>query len=436
MKAKRQFAQFWPALMALVLFSAACGAGQDLDQIPVAAPGQDDTAIINGHACAADEQETTVAVLVDAELNIFGSNMPVSNVICTGTLIAPDVVLTAAHCLDPDLLTMGLGYAVSATYGISMQSDLSSMSEDPSGNAPWPNDAIAATSVYANPDFDINDLNNTVNGPGDFHDIGLIFLSQTVGGIRPEIVISSSEAAQIVEQASVEIGGWGQQTQTSGQEQPPAGTVGIKQCVTTTINELGEFEMQIGGDSSTGRKCHGDSGGPTFLTLSGNYSFPRRVIGITSHAYDEEDCAKGGVDTRVDVWLSWLDEQMRSACQDGTRVWCDVPGLIPNDFYDDGWDAGPRPDVTTVPDAAVPDSTVADSASSNLDAGQLDSRQDDSALPDRRSGSSSATSQLPPPDRGSGSGCCSCSAQNSKQNMPTWLFVGMAGLWLRRRRKI
>ena len=59
-----------------------------------------------------------------------------------------------------------------------------------------------------------------------------------------------------------------------------------------------------------------------------------RVIGITSHAYDQSDCAKGGVDTRVDSWLSWIDEQMSAACADGTRVWCEVDGIVPATYYD------------------------------------------------------------------------------------------------------
>jgi MYXO-CTERM domain-containing protein len=69
------------------------------------------------------------------------------------------------------------------------------------------------------------------------------------------------------------------------------------------------------------------------------------VIGVTSHAYSaEEDCYLGGVDTRVDAYLDWIEEAMIAACDDGTRSWCDEPGIpdpgaaAGDDDDDDGGD--------------------------------------------------------------------------------------------------
>ena len=54
-----------------------------------------------------------------------------------------------------------------------------------------------------------------------------------------------------------------------------------------------------------------------------------RLIGVTSHAYDSTDCAeKGGVDTRVDAFLDWIDAEMRSRCEDGSRSWCEEEGIV------------------------------------------------------------------------------------------------------------
>ena len=42
----------------------------------------------------------------------------------------------------------------------------------------------------------------------------------------------------------------------------------------------------------------------------------------------------------MDVWLDWIDDKMTSGCTDGTRVWCDVPGIIPASYYDTPAEAG------------------------------------------------------------------------------------------------
>jgi len=55
-----------------------------------------------------------------------------------------------------------------------------------------------------------------------------------------------------------------------------------------------------------------------------------RVVGVTSHSWDSTDCASvGGVETRVDHYLDWIDDEMGDACAEGTRTWCDEPGILP-----------------------------------------------------------------------------------------------------------
>jgi hypothetical protein len=47
-----------------------------------------------------------------------------------------------------------------------------------------------------------------------------------------------------------------------------------------------------------------------------------RVIGVTSRAYDETLCAKGGVDTRVDAYRGWVNDEMIDLCTTHIRAYC------------------------------------------------------------------------------------------------------------------
>jgi hypothetical protein len=160
-------------------------------------------------------------------------------------------------------------------------------------------------------------------------------------------VITAAEATQLQQGAKVQIAGYGLQQSLSGLQQVfgfiPKGVVGHRRCAESFINELGPAEMQIGDDNpSTPRKCKGDSGGPTYLQVQTPHGPAPRVVGVTSHAYmnplDLGDlaeaflggtCNRGGVDTRVDPHLTWLDATLRAACTAGIRAWCEVPGILP-----------------------------------------------------------------------------------------------------------
>mgnify|MGYP002633569074 CR=1 FL=1 len=166
-----------------------------------------------------------------------------------------------------------------------------------------------------------------------------MFLAEPLLDAELGYLPTPSEAEQLKEGNKVAIVGWGQRSQTDPY------SAGKKYGGYSVLSELGQYELQVGANANDVRKCHGDSGGPTFMDVVSDSSAAPRVIGVTSHAYDLTDCAsKGGVDTRVDFFLDWIDATMRAGCEDGTRSWCEWEGIVPPPDADgyEAWEENPN----------------------------------------------------------------------------------------------
>lgn len=313
-------------------------------------------ALINAEDVDLDVFPETGGVLAEGRLEIGASEMDLRLFICSSTLIAPDVVLTAAHCVDPDSLSAAAGLGNQGTisdlqFAWSRQRNLSRY-----GQAfippEWPDDVAFAREAVFHEDW--VGVYGVQLGVARNYDIGLIFLEEAVE--TPYATLPTREEADgLVEDMTLDVVGWGQQEQTPPGQAPRNGTYGIKQWGESVLSKIGDYEFQVGAKKSDVRKCHGDSGGPSFaeigLTEAGDESpenLNTRIVGVTSHAYDYTDCAqKGGVDTRIDAYLSWIEEEMTKRCEDGTRAWCEVPGVLPPVWSDGtpGWEDPPLADV-------------------------------------------------------------------------------------------
>ena len=323
--------------------------------------------IINGGDATEDDYGMAGGMLMDATvtLDYFGT-FELRAFICSSTLIAPDVVLLAAHCVDEYALTYGIGTVDEQEIRWTRQADLSAW--DGSSTPDWPADAVAAWDWVVPDEWDLFSLQT---GLAKNYDVALLFLEEPITDAPLSYLITAEEASQIEVGLDVTVVGWGQQTATSTFEPIPAGTYGYKQMGLSFINEVSDYELQIGGVEEDVRKCHGDSGGPTFLEIETDSTVSFRQIGVTSHAYDETDCFEvGGVDTRVDYYLDWIDAEMRARCDDGTRAWCDVPGILPPPTGDDTGGTDPGGDDTGGAGTGGTDSGGTDSG--GTDAGGTD----------------------------------------------------------------
>jgi len=272
--------------------------------------------IINGE----DADETIHPETGGLILRLEESSQEGIFLMCSSTLIAPDVVLIAAHCIDP------LAFCLEDTGGDGCMKEVgwsrkANLSAWAAGSTDWPDDIVMASDWIKNPSWDMYSL---TYGLAANRDIALVFLEQAVEDVDPAVVVTADEATELAEGDEVTVVGWGYQTSDL------TGDLGIKEWGTSDISRMNTYEMQIGADFEAVRKCHGDSGGPTFRDFpDSEATITERIIGVTSHTYDSTDCQEtGGVDTRIDYYLSWIESEMVSRCRDGSRAWCDEEGII------------------------------------------------------------------------------------------------------------
>lgn len=189
---------------------------------------------------------------------------------CTGTLIAPDVVITAGHCTPPE-----------------------------SHN---PTRVVLGTNDYRHPGETINvaEVHTYPNSWGHY-DVAVLVLEHA-SSYEPRRIATGCIRDYIQDGAEAIVVGYGA-TDAYGYDYTPVlqwGTTEVSDADCSDINS-GCFDAvspngEIGAGIQGSDACYGDSGGPLYLpTPKGTF-----LVGVTSRGFYNAVCGDGGIWVRPD----------------------------------------------------------------------------------------------------------------------------------------
>ena len=219
---------------------------------------------------------------VGATVSLFFTDMGDSG--CTGTLIAPRVVATAAHCLldvDASILEIVVGAARPADADESQHYTVSSMT--------------------AHPEFTMRGYpTEDPAGLSDERDIGVVVLADEVAGVTPAPVLSqASFDAVLTEGTEIVLAGFGL---TADDESAGYGVLNV---ASSPFARRSAAEMLVGGPGLPDT-CNGDSGGPAYVVVNG----VRHLADITSRGswLGDGSCGNGGIYTLFGAYADFVIE--------------------------------------------------------------------------------------------------------------------------------
>lgn len=200
---------------------------------------------------------------------------------CTGTLIAPTVVLTAGHCYDPldpplpDNVLIGT----------------SSLAR------PGDGETIAIKHGYVFPDAETTE------------DVAVLVLARA-SSRAPRKIATGWARLDIADGAAIALVGYGAINKNGDQYvdelQEASSTITDFDCSRSSGCNVGARPAgELGAGGMGIDTCPGDSGGPLYLVTD----YGALLAGVTSRSYDDAQfaCSEGGIYERPDKVVDWIE---------------------------------------------------------------------------------------------------------------------------------
>lgn len=222
--------------------------------------------------------------------------------LCSGTLVAPTVVLTAGHCF---VESEGL-----------------------------PDNVLVGTNSLDKPEAgEILEIDHGIVYPdSDFtEDLAVLVLARA-SKQPPRAIATGWARTDIVNGAAVALVGYGavdrQANMFIDELQEAKSTITDAGCTQQLgCNEAAQPDGELGAGGDGVDTCPGDSGGPLYLTTKhGTY-----LAGVTSRSYDDArfPCSEGGIYVRPDKLVAWIEREAGVAIKHGPEPAADPIEVVP-----------------------------------------------------------------------------------------------------------